>query len=109
MSFKRAQTSRINLPPTIESMSNRSFATCSILATMALSALPGSAATFTVTQNVWGTDSTAGTFAWAMHQADTTPGFDTISLTSNVSIDDYLEAHHPFRLADITDLAGLRI
>ena len=76
---------------------------------MALSALPGSAATFTVTQNVWGTDSTAGTFAWAMHQADTTPGFDTISLTSNVSIDDYLEAHHPFRLADITDLAGLRI
>lgn len=76
---------------------------------MALSALPGSAATFTVTQNVWGTDSTAGTFAWAMHQADTTPGFDTISLTSNVTVDDYNGAHNPLRLATITDQAGLRI
>ncbi len=44
-----------------------------------------------------------------MHQADTTPGYDTISLTTNVSVDDYNGAHNPLRLATITDLAGLQI
>jgi hypothetical protein len=90
-------------------MFSRSFAACSILTTAVLSALPGSAATFSVTKNFWGDNTTTGTFAWAIHQANTTPGHDTIGLSTNVSIDDYTGTFHVRRLTDITDPAGLRI
>ncbi|MFM1901819.1 MAG: hypothetical protein RLZZ216_2395 [Cyanobacteriota bacterium] len=41
---------------------------------------PASAATFTVTEAEWGTSSTVGSFAWAIDQANNTPGLDVISL-----------------------------
>lgn len=91
-------------------MMNRSFAACSLVATVTLSVLPSSAATFSVTQNYWGNESTAGTFAWAIHQANITPGRDTIGLLTNVDIGGYTGIpSRPFRLADITDPAGLWI
>ena len=42
--------------------------------------LPATAATFTVTENFWGTDSTIGSFAWAINQANITAGADIIQL-----------------------------
>ncbi len=42
--------------------------------------LPATAATFTVTENVWGTDSAIGSFAWAINQANITAGADIIQL-----------------------------
>ena len=51
--------------------------------------LPASAAVFTVTENFWGTSTTTNSFAWALDQANTNPGADTIDLrlTSGSSID----------------------
>lgn len=91
-------------------MFGRSIAACSIVTTAVLSALPGSAATFSVTKNFWGNESTTGTFAWAIHQANITPGHDTIGMLTNVDIGGYTGTpSRPFRLADITDPAGLWI
>ena len=42
--------------------------------------LPASAATFTVTEAAWGAKSTVGSFAWAVAQANMTPGTDTIDV-----------------------------
>ena len=42
--------------------------------------LPASAAVFTVTENFWGTSTTTNSFAWALDQANTNPGADTIDL-----------------------------
>ncbi|GDX76533.1 hypothetical protein LBMAG41_16090 [Cyanobium sp.] len=56
----------------------------------------------------WGDSTSAGSFAWAIHQANITPGHDTIGLLTNVSID-IASPLTPFRLADITDPAGLLI
>ncbi len=87
----------------------RSFAACTIFATVGFSAFPGLAANFSVTKNFWGNDTTIGSFAWAIHQANTTPGHDTIDLSTSVSIDDYQGVPLTYRLADITDPAGLLI
>ncbi|MFO0037381.1 MAG: hypothetical protein ACK522_00345 [Synechococcaceae cyanobacterium] len=54
-----------------------------ILAALGLSVsfhLPASAATFNVTEAEWGASSTVGSFAWAIDQANKTPGLDVISL-----------------------------
>jgi hypothetical protein len=69
---------------------------------------PVSAAIFDVTNSYWGDSTSAGSFAWAIHQANITPGHDTIGLLTNVSID-IASPLTPFRLADITDPAGLLI
>lgn len=79
------------------------------LASTTLSVLPGSAATFVVDKTFWGNTTTTGSFAWAMHQAEITPGYDLINLTTNVNIGDYQSSPLPFRLANITDPAGLLI
>jgi hypothetical protein len=54
-------------------------------------ALPASAATFTVTESVWGTESTVGSFAWAIKQANDTAGVDIIQLQlssgNSISVD----------------------
>ena len=42
---------------------------------------------FDVTQNTWGTTTDVGSFAWAIDQANTTPGVDTISIASGLEID----------------------
>jgi hypothetical protein len=42
--------------------------------------LPAAAAVFTVTQSAWGDATTTNSFAWALNQANTTPGLDTIDL-----------------------------
>ena len=55
----------------------------SILAFLGLSVsfhLPASAAVFTVTDPVWGTVAKTNSFAWAVAQANTTPGTDTIDV-----------------------------
>ena len=52
---------------------------------------PASAATFTVTEAQWGTSSTVGSFAWAIDQANNTPGLDVISLQAAggvINVDD---------------------
>lgn len=51
--------------------------------------LPVSAAVFTVTESSWGDAITTNSFAWALNQANTTPGLDTIrlQLTSGNTID----------------------
>jgi len=69
---------------------------------------PVSAAIFNVTNSFWGDTTSTGSFAWAIHQANITPGHDTIELLTNVSTD-IASPITPFRLADITDPAGLRI
>ena len=54
---------------------------------------PASAATFTVTEAAWGTSSTFGSFAWAINQANNTPGLDVISLQpvgGKINVDDAL-------------------
>lgn len=91
-------------------MLKRSFASCSVFVSVAFSALPGSAANFGVTEKFWGNANTIGSFAWAIDRANATAGRDTISLFTNVSIDDYQGSpNRPFRLADITDADGLLI
>jgi hypothetical protein len=53
--------------------------------------LPATAATFTVTEKFWGTDSTIGSFAWAIDQSNNTPGLDVISLQAAggvINVDD---------------------
>lgn len=42
--------------------------------------LPAAAAVFTVTESFWGNATTTNSFAWALNQANTTPGSDTIRL-----------------------------
>lgn len=59
-------------------MLKRSKALHSAFASLALSALPVSAATFDVTEALWGDTSTTNSLAWAIHQANTTPGADVI-------------------------------
>jgi hypothetical protein len=80
-----------------------------LLATL-VSATPASAAIFDVNQAAWGTTTTANSFAWAIHQANITPGADTIRLFKDVSVDTATpyEAVSGF-LTQITDTSGLRI
>lgn len=42
--------------------------------------LPAAASVFTVTESFWGDATTTNSFAWALNQANTTPGSDTIRL-----------------------------
>jgi hypothetical protein len=48
------------------------------------------AADFNVTSSVWGTASNVGSFAWAVAQANSNPGVDTIRVQSglNINVDD---------------------
>lgn len=48
------------------------------------------AADFNVTSSVWGTASNVGSFAWAVDQANSNPGVDTIRVQSglNINVDD---------------------
>jgi len=91
-------------------MLKRSKALRAACAWLAFSALPVSAATFDVTQNLWGDTSTANSFAWAIHQANTTPGVDVIRLFSDVNVDQAIpiEPVSGF-LTELTDTAGLSI
>ena len=41
---------------------------------------------FDVTQNTWGTTADVGSFAWAIEQANTTPGVDTINVAAGLEI-----------------------
>ena len=86
-----------------------SKALLALLAT-SVSAIPASAATFDVTQTPWGDATTANSLSWAIHQANITPGFDTIRLLNDVSVDAATpyEAGSGF-LTQITDTSGLRI
>lgn len=86
-----------------------STALLALLVTSA-SAMPASAAVFDVNQTAWGTATTANSFAWAIHQANITPGADTIRLFNDVSVDTAIpyEAVSGF-LTQITDTSGLRI
>ncbi|MEB3361779.1 MAG: hypothetical protein VKI42_06600, partial [Synechococcaceae cyanobacterium] len=84
--------------------------TGAILASVVAPALPGSAATFLVNKSIWGNHSTEGTFSWAIHQSNITPGKDEIELSTNVSIDDYLASPAAgFYAAEFTDHAGVDI
>ncbi len=74
-----------------------------------LSSLPATAATFDVTLGLWGDTSTTNSFAWAIAQANATPGADLIRLFSNVNVDQALPNNVEGFLADITDTAGLTI
>jgi hypothetical protein len=91
-------------------MLKRSKALHSAFASLALSALPVSAATFDVTEALWGDTSTTNSLAWAIHQANTTPGADVIRLFSDVNVDQAIpvEIVSGF-LTELTDTAGLRI
>lgn len=90
-------------------MSKRSTWACAVLASATLAGSPGSAATFAVDKSDWGDATTTGSFAWAIHQANTTAGHDTIALSTDVNINNYFGSYNPRRLADITDPAGLLI
>jgi hypothetical protein len=76
----------------------------------AMSVVPVSAATFDVTKGDWGDSSTINSFAWAINQANATPGSDSIRLFSDVSVDraDPVEPISGF-LAELTDRAGVTI
>jgi len=52
-----------------------------------MSGTAANAADFDVTLDFWGTTSTVGSFAWAVDQANTTPGVDTIRVQSGLQID----------------------
>ncbi|MGA0038375.1 MAG: PEP-CTERM sorting domain-containing protein [Pirellulales bacterium] len=58
-----------------------------LLVLLLASGVAANAADFDVTLNYWGTTSTVGSFAWAVDQANTTPGVDTIRLQSGLQID----------------------
>lgn len=90
-------------------MMKQSALVFAILTSTTFTVVPGSAATFVVDKTFWGNTTTTGSFAWAMHQAEITPGYDLIDLTTNVNIGDYQSSPLPFRLANITDPAGLLI
>ena len=72
--------------------------------------MPVSAATFDVTRGDWGDDSTVNSFAWAIKQANTTPGADVIRLFCDVNVDlaSPIEPVSGF-LTELTDTSGLRI
>ena len=82
----------------------------SLLAFAAFSLTPASAATFDVTQTAWGNATTANSLAWAIHQANNTPGADLIRLFNDVSVD-AVTVYEPATgfLTEITDTSGLRI
>ena len=64
--------------------------TCLLVSGIPFSAcLPAAAAVFTVTESFWGDATTTNSFAWALNQANTTPGDDIINLqlTSGNTID----------------------
>lgn len=90
-------------------MSKRSKVARALLAVTAVSALPVSAASFEVTQGLWGDATTANSFAWAIHQANTTPGADVIQLFSDVNVDNAPITDVSGFLTEITDMAGLTI
>lgn len=83
---------------------------CALLASLTAGALPAAAATFTVSEGAWGTITTPNSFAWAIHQANTTPGHDTINVLTNVDVDNYMGTpSQPFEVAVITDPDGVTI
>lgn len=88
----------------------KASATLLALLATSVSAIPASAATFDVTQTPWGDATTANSLAWAIHQANITPGFDTIRLFNDVSAD-AATVYEPATgfLTQITDTSGLRI
>lgn len=91
-------------------MLKRTSAMCGLIASLAGIALPAPAASFDVNQGLWGDTGTPNTLAWAIHQANTTPGADLIRLQTNVNVDQATPI--PFTdgfLAEFTDPAGLRI
>ena len=59
---------------------------CALLAVLLMSGTAANAADFDVTLDFWGTTSTVGSFAWAVDQANTTPGVDTIRVQSGLQI-----------------------
>ena len=58
---------------------------CALLVLL-MSGTAANAADFDVTLDYWGTTSTVGSFAWAVDQANTTPGVDTIRVQSGLQI-----------------------
>ncbi len=84
----------------------RQAALFSLISTAILLSPAGKAADFVVTENVWGVPSTPGTFAWAINQANTTLGQDTILLNpaagKEISVDGSTPVFSSF-LAQITD------
>lgn len=80
------------------------------LLSLAWAAMPGSAATFDVSQSLWGDISTPNSLAWAIHQANTTAGADVIRLFNNVSVNqaDPIPFTGGF-LVELTDPAGLHL
>lgn len=90
-------------------MFKASTALLALLAT-SVSATPALAAIFDVNEAAWGTTTTANSFAWAIHQANITPGADTIRLFNDINND----SATPYQassgyLAQITDTSGLSI
>jgi hypothetical protein len=55
-------------------MLKRTSVVCAVLASLAGSALPISAATFDVNQGLWGDGNTPKSFAWAIDQANAPRG-----------------------------------
>ena len=85
--------------------------TCLAIGSTALLLLPAQAAIFDVTNSDWGDASTTNSLAWAIQQANTIPGFDTIRFLTNVSVDN---APPDFPnsiefIARFTDPSGLRL
>lgn len=81
-----------------------------LVASLSLAALPVTAASFDVTQGAWGDASTVNSLAWAIQQANATPGADSILFHTDVNVDQANPI--PFTggfLAEITDPAGLSI
>ena len=60
---------------------------CALPLVLLMSGTAANAADFDVTLDFWGTTSTVGSFAWAVDQANTTPGVDTIRVQSGLQID----------------------
>jgi hypothetical protein len=52
-----------------------------------LGASPVRAATYTVSETSWGTSATANSFAWALAQANSNLGADTIRISPGLEID----------------------
>lgn len=68
--------------------SNRGFmlAACMAAATGLGHPLAGHAATYTVSDSAWGTATQANSFAWALAQAESNPGLDTIAVSPGLAI-----------------------
>lgn len=64
------------------------FAFSASVAVLPLVAVGGNAraATYLVNQATWGSASTVSSFAWALDQANTNPGHDTINITPGLAI-----------------------